>query len=154
MSKTISERDNDADGAIAAMVTAVVASAVTPAAVNWSLTAAAMGTGCVAIGKIYGITLTHDEAWKLIKQFLLGAGTWFLAMNLGSKFVAFLLQATGLGYGAGVLLDVSISAAVAYAVGACAKDYFRRDLLGKTKPTKKELSKIFKDAFNKKKNDK
>lgn len=154
MAKTIHECDSDADSAIAAMVTTVVGTALVPAAVNWSLTAAAMGTGCIAIGKVYGVTLNKDEAWKLVKQFLLGAGTWFLAMNLGSKFLTTILQATGLGYGAGVALDGAISGAVAYAIGACAKEYFRRDFLGKNKPSKEELGELFRQAFNKKKKNK
>ncbi len=141
--------DEKADNAIKAMVAGCVGTAIIPAAVNWTVLATAMGAGCVAIGNAYGVTLTKEEGWKLVKQFILGAGTMFLALNIGSKVFAMIAQATGIGYVGGAALDGAISAAQAWSVGACAKEYFRRDYLGKTKPSKEELGRIFKETFKK-----
>jgi uncharacterized protein (DUF697 family) len=134
-------RDQNADLAIGGMVTAVVATAIVPAHVNWALTAGAMGTGVIGIGLCYGVELTKDEAWKLIQQFFAAAGGWFLAMNVGSKFLAAIIQSTGIGYGPAVALDAAISAAAAYALGEAAKAYFKgeRDM-GK-------IGKTFRDSF-------
>ena len=147
----IYECDEQADTAIRTMVAAVVGTATIPAHVNWSLTATAMGAGVVAIGLIYDVQLTKEEGWKLVRQFFLGAGFWFVTMNVGSKIFSVIAESTGLGYVGGVALDGAISAASAWAIGACAKEYFRRDFLGKSKPTKEELGEIFREAFKKNK---
>lgn len=149
----ISECDKKADDAIKYMVAAVIGTAVVPAHVNWAITASAMGAGVVAIGKAYGFTLSKDGGWKLVKQFFLGAGFWFLTMNVGSKIIAAIAETTGIGYLGGVALDGAISGASAWAIGACAKEYFRKDCLGQGKPSKEELKKIFQDTFSKKKSE-
>lgn len=147
--KKLSECDADADLAIATMISAIGLAALSPAALDWALVSGAMGVGCVAIGRAYGVQLTKDEAWKLIKQFFLSTGSMFLAINVGSKLLASILKATGFGYGVGVVLDVAFSIASAYAVGACAKEYFRNDYQGKKKLTKEELGRIFREEFKK-----
>lgn len=149
--KSIHECDEQADDAIRTMVATVVGTAAIPAHVNWSLTATAMGAGVVAIGLIYDVQLTKEEGWKLVRQFFLGAGFWFVTMNVGSKILTAIMESTGFGYFGGVALDGAISAASAWAIGACAKEYFRRDFLGKSKPTKEELGEIFREAFKKNK---
>lgn len=149
--KPIHECDEQADDAIRTMVATVVGTAAIPAHVNWSLTATAMGAGVVAIGLIYDVQLTKEEGWKLVRQFFLGAGFWFVTMNVGSKILTAIMESTGFGYLGGVALDGAISAASAWAIGACAKEYFRRDFLGKSKPTKEELGVIFREAFKKNK---
>lgn len=129
-------QDEQADRAIKAMVATVAATAIVPAHINWALTASAMGAGVMAIGRCYNCQLNKNEAWKLVRQFFLAAGSWFLAMNFGSKFFAMILQSTGIGYGAAVALDLAISSAAAYAIGAAAKEYFKgerdRGRIGKT----------------------
>lgn len=145
--KPIYECDEQADDAIRTMVATVVGTAAIPAHVNWSLTATAMGAGVVAIGLIYDVQLTKEEGWKLVKQFFLGAGFWFVTMNVGSKIFTAILESTGIGYLGGVALDGAISAASAWAIGACAKEYFRRDYIGKNRPTIDELGEIFRDTF-------
>ena len=149
--KSISECDENANKAIKIMVQAAVATALIPAHVNWTLTATAMGAGVVGIGKAYGVSLTSEEGWKLVKQFIIGAGFWFVSMNIGAKIFAMIAETTGIGYVAGFALDGTISAACAWAIGACAKEFFRKDYLGKGKPTKEELKKIFQETFKKKK---
>ena len=149
--KSIHECDEQADDAIRTMVATVVGTAAIPAHVNWSLTATAMGAGVVAIGLIYDVQLTKEEGWKLVRQFFLGAGFWFVTMNVGSKILTAIMESTGFGYFGGVALDGAISAASAWAIGACAKEYFRRDFLGKSKLTKEELGEIFREAFKKNK---
>ena len=152
MATSISVCNENADKAIGAMMATVVTTALVPAHVNWALTASAMGAGVVAIGLCYGITLTKDEGWKLVRQFILSAGSWFLAMNVGSKILAALMESTGFGYGVGVTIDATTSAAYAWAIGASSKEYFQREYLGKSKLSKKELGKIFRDAFKEGKN--
>ena len=152
MSKSVYVCDKNADAAIGTMITAVVGTALVPAHVNWALTASAMGTGVVAIGICYDVKLSKDEGWKLVKQFVNGAGSWFLAMNVGSKILTALMESTGFGYGAGVTLDAASSAAFAWAIGCTAKQYFRNDYLGKGKLTEKELRNIFREAYKNHKN--
>ena len=100
----------------------------------------------------YDIKLTKDEGWKLVKQFILSAGFWFLSMNVGSKILSALMESTGFGYGVGVAMDAATSAAFAWAIGATSKEYFQREYLGKSKLSKDELGKIFRDAFKDQKN--
>lgn len=151
--KTIEECDRNADTAIKTMIAACVGGAVVPAHINWTIVAAALGAGVVAIGVCYDVKMNKDEAWKLIKQFFLAAGTVFLMLNIGSKIISIILASTGIGYAGAVGLDTVVSGAQAYAVGACAKEYFRRDFLGKKRPSKEELGQIFRDAFKKKKSE-
>lgn len=138
--------DEKADAAIKAMIASMIGGAVIPAAINWAIVAAAMGAGCVAVGKAYGIKLTKEQGGALCKEFILGAGLTFLALNVGTKLIAGILEATGLGYGAGVALDAVVSAAQAYAVGWSAKTHFRKLVQGE-KATPEELRKVFRAKF-------
>ena len=151
MRSSLAVCDANADEAIKAMVTAAVGTAIIPAHVNWACSASAMGAGVVSIGLCYDVKLSKDEGWKLVKQFIYSAGGWILSMNVGSKLFAALAQSTGLGYGAGVTIDSAASAAFAWAIGESAKEYFRRDYLGKSKMSKEELGRFFRNAFNNKK---
>lgn len=152
MGKSVYVCNENADKAIAGMMATVVGTALVPAHVNWALTASAMGAGVVAIGICYDVKLSKDEGWKLVKQFIMSAGFWFLSMNVGSKIISALMQTTGIGYGAGVAIDAATSAAFAWAIGATAKEYFQREYLGKTKLSKDELGEIFRKAFKDHKN--
>jgi uncharacterized protein (DUF697 family) len=150
--KSISSCDFDADNCINVMISACCAAAFVPAQVNWALITSAMGVGVVGIGLSYDVSITKEEAWKLVKQFFTAAGSMWLMLNIGSKMLSMILSATGIGHFGAVVLDVAISGAQAYAVGSCAKEYFRRDYLGKSKPTTQELGKLFRDAFNAQRN--
>jgi uncharacterized protein (DUF697 family) len=152
MGKSVYVCNENADKAIAGMLATVVGTALVPAHVNWALTASAMGAGVVAIGLCYDIKLSKDEGWKLVKQFIMSAGFWFLSMNVGSKILSALMETTGIGYGAGVAIDAATSAAFAWAIGATAKEYFQREYLGKVKLSKDELGEIFRKAFKDHKN--
>ena len=162
MGKSVYVCNENADKAIAGMMATVVGTALVPAHVNWALTASAMGAGVVAIGLCYDIKLSKDEGWKLVKQFIMSAGFWFLSMNVGSKILSALMETTGIGYGAGVAIDAATSAAFAskkflipftlQAIGATAKEYFQREYLGKVKLSKDELGGIFRKAFKDHKN--
>ena len=152
MGKSVYVCNENADKAIAGMMATVVGTALVPAHVNWALTASAMGAGVVAIGICYDVKLSKDEGWKLVKQFIMSAGFWFLSMNVGSKIISALMQTTGIGYGVGVAIDAATSAAFAWAIGATAKEYFQREFLGKTKLSKDELGEIFRKAFKDHKN--
>lgn len=152
MTTPVNVCNEKADKAIRVMMSGVAVAALVPAHVNWTLMASAMGTGVVAIGYCYGIKLTKDEGWKLIKQFVLSAGFWFLSVNVGSKMLTAFMETTGLGYGVGVTIDVAISTAFAWAIGAASKEYFQREYLGKSKLSKEELGEIFRDAFREQKN--
>lgn len=152
MGKSVYVCNENADKAIAGMMATVVGTALVPAHVNWALTASAMGAGVVAIGLCYDIKLSKDEGWKLVKQFIMSTGFWFLSMNVGSKIISALMETTGIGYGAGVAIDAATSAAFAWAIGATAKEYFQREYLGKVKLSKDELGEIFRKAFKDHKN--
>ena len=152
MGRSVYVCNENADKAIAGMMATVVGTALVPAHVNWALTASAMGAGVVAIGLCYDIKLSKDEGWKLVKQFIMSAGFWFLSMNVGSKILSALMETTGIGYGAGVAIDAATSAAFAWAIGATAKEYFQREYLGKVKLSKDELGEIFRKAFKDHKN--
>jgi uncharacterized protein (DUF697 family) len=147
----IRELDEKADNAITAMVSAVIGTALVPAHVNWALTGSAMGAGVIAIAACYKQHLSKDEAWKLVKDFFLAAGAWFVAMELGTKIFSAILSTTGIGHVAAVGLDGAISGVAAYAIGRVAKEYFRRGYLGDSRPTKQEIKTMFRDAFAKKK---
>jgi uncharacterized protein (DUF697 family) len=133
--------DEKADGVINTMVVTVVGTAVIPAYVNWAATAAAMGSGVVMIGVCYNITLSREEAWHLVKQFIGAAGFWFLGMAVGSKILSMILTSTGVGYFGAVAMDAAVSGAIAYAIGASAKAYF------KGTRSSKELGEIFRKNF-------
>lgn len=143
--------DENADRAVKVMMGAVAAAAIVPAHVNWALTAAAIGTGCAAIGGAYGIGMTKDEGWMLGKQFLIGAGSWFLAMNVGVKLFAAIAESTGIGYVAGAAIDAAFCSASAWAIGGCAKSYFRNMALGKMQ-NPAEFGKLFREMYKAYKN--
>lgn len=144
--KSIEECDRQADKTIAIMITGMVGGAIVPAAINWSISMTAMGAGVVAIGHDYGYTLDKEGGADLVKMFFSAAGSTFIAFSVGSKICSSLMQATGGGYLLGVALDVVVSGAQAYAVGGCAKAYFRKKYLGQT-ISKEELGKIFRERY-------
>lgn len=137
----MSNNDTKADEIINGMIKQVVATAIIPAHVNWAFTASLMSVGVVRIGNVYGVPLNKDEAWKLIKQFFKAASFWFMGMQVGAKAFAAIMQSTGLGYLAGVALDATISAALAYSIGGAAKAYFQ----GET--DKEIIGEIVQDLF-------
>jgi uncharacterized protein (DUF697 family) len=149
----ISELDHKADTAIKTMMATIGGFVLIPAHVNWALISGAMGTGVVAIGMIYGVKLNKDEAWKLVKQFVLAAGFMFAALNIGSKFFSVIAESTGIGYAGGVALDAAINIPFAYAVGHTAKEYFRKEYMSGKKLSQKELGEIFRNAFKERKSE-
>ena len=151
MTASVYECNEKADLAIAAMMTCILGTGL-PTRVDWAHTTSTMGAGAAAIGKCYGFKLTNKEGWKLAKQFVIGAGFFYLSINAGSKMLSALMQSTGLGYGAGVALDATTSAAFAWAIGATSKEYFQREYLGKSRLSNKELGIIFREAFKDYKN--
>ena len=146
--RSIEKRDESANGAISFMVSTVVATAVIPAAVNWTLTATALAGGVVKIANAYDISLGKEDGWKLVKQIFIAAGTWWISLNIGGKFITSLLQLTGLGYGAAIAMDAIVSGASAWAIGNAAKAFFKTAYQGR-KMTDKELGNIFKEEFMK-----
>jgi uncharacterized protein (DUF697 family) len=133
--------DENADAVIKAMVASIAAAAIIPAHVNWAVIMGLMGGGVVAIGHCYGVTMTKDEAWKLIKQFFMAAGFTFLALNVGSRMISMLLASTPLTYGAAVAIDIAAFCPMAYAIGGCAKSYFKGER------DKARLGEIFRNRF-------
>jgi uncharacterized protein (DUF697 family) len=141
----MSNADDCADKVIVGMVGGAVGAAVIPAHVNWAVFASAMGAGVIGIGRCFGVQLNKEEAWQLVKQFVYAAGFAFLGVAVGSKILAAILSSTGIGHVGAVALDAAISSALAYAIGESAKAYF------KGVKDKKELGRIFREAFKKKK---
>lgn len=139
-------QDEKAEAIIALMVSGAIALAIVPAHINWALFSGLLGGGVVAIGKVYGVSLSGDDGWKLVKQFFLAAGFTFLALAVGSKIIAALLTTTGIGHLGAMALDSAVSGAIAYAVGKCGKAYFKGER------SKDELGRVFRTAFKRKKN--
>lgn len=144
--KSIEQCDSDADEKIGLMIAGMVGGAVVPAAINWTIVITAMGAGVISIGNCYGFSISKEGGADLVKQFFLSAGTTWLMLNVGAKICTAILQMTGIGYLGGAAIDAVISAAQAYAVGGCAKAYFRKKYQGKS-ISKDELGKIFREKF-------
>ena len=138
--------DEDADKRIGLMITGMIGGAVVPAAINWAIVMAAMGSGVVSIGQCYGYSISKEGGADLVKQFFLSAGTSWLLLNIGSKMFVAIMQMTGFGYAGGAALDAVMSGAQAYAIGGCAKEYFRKKYQGKT-VSKEELGRILKSRL-------
>ena len=146
--KQLTQMDENADAAIKTGVITVIGAALVPAHVNWALTATAMGSMCAGIGICYGVKIDNDKEGKdLVKQFIYGAGFWFLAMNVGSKIFAALAETTGIGYSVGVTIDATASAAFAYAIGKSAKVYFHNLATGRKISPQEIGATTFKTAF-------
>ena len=139
--------DANADAAIKLAVGAIVLAAVIPTAFNWALIASAMGTLCVKIGNCYGFTFTAGQAKDLIKQFVYGAGFCFLSLNVGSKIFCALMECTGFGYIMGAAIDAAMSAAMVYAIGQSAKEYFHQLVLGRKISPKEIGATTFRRSF-------
>lgn len=144
--KSIEQCDKDADEKIGLMIAGMVGGAVVPAAINWTIVITAMGAGVISIGNCYGFSISKEGGSDLVKQFFISAGTTWLMLNVGAKICTAIIQMTGIGYFGGAALDAVISAAQAYAVGGCAKAYFRKKYQGKS-VSKEELGKIFRERF-------
>ena len=146
--KEIQKMDEKAERDIKIGISTVVATAVVPAHVNWAATSAAMGIMCVDIGACYGERLTDESGAKdLIKQFVYGAGFWFMAMHVGSKIFSAAVETTGIGYVAGVSIDALSSGAFAYAIGKSAKLYFRQKALGRKISAREVGATTFRKCF-------
>ncbi|MBO7462712.1 MAG: DUF697 domain-containing protein [Bacteroidales bacterium] len=152
--KSISECDADADRAIKTMIAGMGVAGVIPAVINIGVAMGAMGVGAVSIGNAYGVALNKEQGGKLVKEFIKSAGLTFLGINVGTQIVSAILQATGIGYFLGAALNGAVAAATGWAVGSCAKEYFRREYLGQNKPSKEELGELFRRTFREKKNNK
>ena len=139
-------QDQKADIAINTMMGSMAVMAATaPAFVNVPFVMGAMASGTVAIGLCYGVKLTRQEAWRLVYQFIMGAGITFIGLNIGTKIFAAILQSTGIGYAPAVGLEVTMATALAWAVGNTAKAYFKGE------KDKAELSRILRRQFKLKK---
>lgn len=95
----------------------------------------------------YGVQLTKDEAWKHITQFIRAAGLTFAGCYFGSQILSLILTSTGVGYPVAVAMDAAISGAIAYAVGAAAKAYFKGER------NNAELGRIMRERFKQLVND-
>jgi len=85
----------------------------------------AVAGGVVAIGACYGVQLTRDEAWKLIREFFKAAGFVWTATFIGGEFIVWILAATGAGLPVALALDAVQCTVIAYAVSTAAKHYFK-----------------------------
>lgn len=143
----IAECDAKANFMIASLTTEIAIICALPAVVNWSLLVPTILTAITFIALYYDIRITKEEAGNFIKQCFYGAGLWWMGVNFGAKFVAALIQCTGLGYVFGCVLDGVITTAAAYAIACSAKHYFRNLAISKQTLSKEELGNIFRNAF-------
>jgi uncharacterized protein (DUF697 family) len=116
--------DERADLIIKGMASTGVAGALIPLPLGIPFMGV-VGAGVVSIGHCYGVELTKDQAWKLVRQFFKAAGFTYMALFVGWQFITGLGKATGFGYPVAVALDATQGAIIAYAVGAAAKAYFK-----------------------------
>ena len=116
--------DQKADKIITGLITTGVAAGGVPIPLTVPFMAAVAG-GVVAIGACYGVQLTRDEAWKLIREFFKAAGFVWMATAVGGQLGVLILAATGAGYPVALALDAVQGAVIAYAVGTAAKHYFK-----------------------------
>jgi uncharacterized protein (DUF697 family) len=116
--------DERADQIIKGMASTGVAVGLIPVPLGIPFMAA-VGTGVIAIGRCYGVELTKDEAWKLVREFFKAAGITYMATAVGWQFITALAKATGFGYPVAAALDAAQAAIIAYAVGAASKAYFK-----------------------------
>jgi hypothetical protein len=151
--------DQKADRIIAGMVSTGVATAVVPLPLGIPFMGAVAG-GVVAIGACYSVSLSKDEAWKLIREFFKAAGFTFFALNVGWQFITWIMYATGAGAPVAMALDTTQCVAIAYAVGEAAKFYFSKQafnrqlgakLRGVEKTDTRELGAIMRKAYRSKK---
>jgi uncharacterized protein (DUF697 family) len=132
--------EQKADAIIKGLMSAAVATAVIPLPLGVPFMAVVAG-GVVAIGTCYGVELTKDEAWRLIKEFFKAAGVTFMGLNVGWLFISAILNFTGAGYPVSVALDATQGSAIAYAVGSSAKFYFSGQR------SRKELGEMMRESF-------
>jgi hypothetical protein len=86
---------------------------------------AAVSSGVVAIGACYGVPMSRDQAWKLIREFFKAAGFVYAATFVGGAFITWILTATGVGLPVALALDAAQCAVIGYTVGTAAKHYFK-----------------------------
>jgi uncharacterized protein (DUF697 family) len=86
---------------------------------------ATVAGGVVAIGASYGVRLSKEDAWKLIREFFKAAGFVYTATFIGGAFITWILAATGVGYPVALALDAAQCAVIGYTVGTAAKHYFK-----------------------------
>jgi uncharacterized protein (DUF697 family) len=132
--------EQKADAIIKGLMSSGVATAVIPLPLGVPFMAVVAG-GVVGIGTCYGVKLTKDEAWSLIKEFFKAAGLTFMALNVGWLFISAILTFTGAGYPVAVALDATQATAIAYAVGSSAKFYFSGQR------SRKELGEMMRESF-------
>jgi uncharacterized protein (DUF697 family) len=131
--------DERADRVIKGMASTGVAMGLAPLPLTIPFMGA-IGVGVVSIGRCYGVELTKDEAWKLIREFFKAAGMAYMAVLVGGQFIWALGKATGFGYPVAAALDATTAAVVAYAVGAASKAYFKGER------SKQELKAVMRNA--------
>jgi hypothetical protein len=116
--------DEMADNVIKGLVATGIACGAVPAPMLVPFMAA-VASGVVAIGACYGVRLSTDEAWKLLREFFKAAGFVYCAALVGGQFITWIIGATGFGLPVALALDAAQAAGISYAVGGAAKNYFK-----------------------------
>jgi uncharacterized protein (DUF697 family) len=83
----------------------------------------------VALGHLYGYTLTKERAGALLRQMFSAVGLTWAASILGMKFFAEILKGAGVitmggATVGGMALDAVLCGAISYAIGYTSKMYF------------------------------
>ena len=130
--------EKNADKAILAMTVTGVGIGFAPVGIDISALLLAMGTGVLAIGRNYGMSLSKEDAAELIKIFFKAAGTTFSIVTGGEKLAASLLKSNPVTYLTVMIIDGVMGGAAAFAVGYTSRRYFRMLAEGK-KASKAEI---------------
>ena len=123
-------RDEKAEKIIWANVLVNAGMGVAPVGINVLTFVGANVTMIVALGHVYGFTLSREQAGGLIRQTLTAVGmTWAVGV-LGYKLFAEIIKVAGIAtFGAatavGMALDAVLCGALSYALGYTAMSYFK-----------------------------
>lgn len=145
---TKQDRDEKADAAIWAAVLVNAGLGAVPLGLNvWTFIGVTTAL-VAALGAMYGHSLSHEGAGKILKHIFVSVGATTMAFTLGLKFFAEVLKGAGIitmggATVAGMALDAVLSGAVTYAVGYTSKEFFKRD----QKMPKEDIKRFFDAAF-------
>jgi uncharacterized protein (DUF697 family) len=115
--------DKRADAVIAQTTGACALAAFAPT-VSFILETGIGVTGIIRIARIYGVSLTRQEASKFLKEMLFALGAWQAMAIIGEKVFTSAVETTGVGAVGAMAIDSVITAAEAVAACTAAKLYF------------------------------
>ncbi|MEJ2867382.1 DUF697 domain-containing protein [Actinomycetospora sp. OC33-EN08] len=148
------DRNTKADAAIWAAVALNTGLGAVPFGVNIWTFLGVTSVLVVALGAIYGHSVSHEGAGKIIKQIFMSVGATTLALTIGMKFFVEVMKGAGVitmggATAAGMALDAVLCGAVTYAIGFTSKKYFQQDQQMSPQQMKAEFNRSFDEGKSK-----